>query len=73
MIPMNKNFHEFMNPPEPPYTGAYVQADKKTNVPWVCCPHCGSKNFPIREDTVIRNLPWKCKSTKCKKEFEVNI
>lgn len=66
-------FREFMNAPERPTAEGYIGRDRKTNEPCVCCPHCGAKNFVIRKSTVIRNLPWRCKSSKCRKEFEVNV
>lgn len=36
-----------------------------TPLMWLKCPECGSKLLPIREDTTIKNLAYKCKH--CKK------
>lgn len=41
------------------------------NRPWYCCPHCGKALFPVRGDTLVRNLPFRCKA--CKHDLEVNI
>lgn len=41
------------------------------NRPWYCCPHCGKALFPIRADTKIQNMPFRCKA--CKHDLEVNI
>lgn len=38
---------------------------------WYCCPHCGKALFPVRPDTQIRNLQFRCKA--CKHDIEVNI
>ena len=39
--------------------------------PWYCCPHCGKALFPVRADTKIQNMPFRCKA--CKHDLEVNI
>lgn len=66
-------FEHFMNASLPHNGQAYIQRDYKTGIDWVCCPYCGRKNFQITEKTKISNLSYPCKSTKCKKIFEVNI
>lgn len=38
---------------------------------WYCCPHCGKALFPVRADTKINNMPFRCKA--CKHDLEVNI
>ncbi len=38
---------------------------------WYCCPHCGKALFPVRTDTAIKNLQFRCKA--CKHDIEVNI
>ena len=68
-----ENFEDYMNAPLPHNNQGYVQKDYKTGILWVCCPHCGKRNFSITEETKIHKLPWKCKASKCRKEFEVNI
>lgn len=67
------NFEDYMNAPLPHNNQGYVQNDYKTGILWECCPHCGKRNFSITEETRIHKLPWKCKSSSCKKEFEVNV
>ena len=67
------NFEDCMNAPLPHNNQGYVQRDYKTEALWVCCPHCGKRNFSITEKTRIYKLPWKCKASKCRKEFEVKV
>lgn len=38
---------------------------------WYCCPHCGKKLFPIKENTRIEHLIYRCKA--CKHNIEVNV
>lgn len=38
---------------------------------WYCCPHCGKALFPVRPDTKVQNMPFRCKA--CKNDIEVNI
>ena len=66
-------FERFMQPPLPHNNQGYVQRDYKTRILWVHCPFCSKKNFVITEETKIHKLPWKCKGSSCKKEFEVNV
>lgn len=70
---IDSDFSEYMNAPLPHNNQGYVQRDYKTGIDWVCCPYCGKRNFSITEKTRIHKLPWKCKGSSCKKEFEVNI
>ena len=70
---MDKNFSEYINAPLPHNNQGYVQMDYKTGILWVSCPHCGKRNFSITEETRIHKLPWKCKASKCRKDFEVNV
>lgn len=67
------NFEDCMNAPLPHNNQGYVQRDYKTGVLWVHCCHCGKKQFSITDETKIAKLPWKCKASNCRKEFEVNI
>lgn len=66
-------FERFMNVPLHHNNQGYVQRDYKTGILWVHCCHCGKKQFSITEETKIHKLPWKCKGSSCKKEFEVNV
>ena len=68
-----EDFSKYMNAPVPHDNQAYVQKDYKSCVLWVCCPHCGKHNFSITEETRITKLPWKCKASGCRKEFEINV
>lgn len=38
---------------------------------WYCCPHCHKLLFPLREDTHIEHMPFRCKA--CKHDIEVNV
>ena len=67
------NFEDYMNAPVPHNGQAYIQRDYKTGIDWVCCPHCSKKSFMITDETRIHKLPWKCKGSNCRKEFEVNV
>ena len=68
-----ENFEDYMNAPLPHNNQGYVQRDYKTGILWECCPHCRKRNFSITEETKIHKLPWKCKGSSCKREFEVNV
>lgn len=70
---VDEDFSEYMNAPLPHNNQGYVQRDYKTGILWECCPYCGKRNFSITEETRIHKLPWKCKASKCRKEFEVNV
>lgn len=45
----------------------------KDGKPWVACPYCKKRAFPITEKTKIKNLMYKCKDNKCKQLFLVNV
>lgn len=70
---VDEDFSDYMNAPLPHNNQGYVQKDYKTGILWECCPHCGKRNFSITEETRIHKLPWKCKASNCRKEFEVNV
>lgn len=38
---------------------------------WYYCPRCGKRLFPVYKGTVVRKLPYKCRS--CRRSIEVNI
>lgn len=67
-----QDFSKMMNPPLPHDGKSYISYGKD-NKAYVSCGHCGKKQFPIEKNTVIRNLPWRCKSSKCKRIFTVNV
>lgn len=70
---VDEDFSDYMNAPLPHNNQGYVQRDYKTGVLWVHCCHCGKKQFSITDETKIAKLPWKCKASGCRKEFEVNV
>lgn len=50
--------------------------DEKTikvakTVEWYKCPHCRKPLFPIRKDTRIEHMIFRCKA--CKHDIEVNV
>ena len=51
---------------------AYIKLDDNGN-PWVACPYCNKRVFPITKSTKIENLLYKCKRSDCRKTFLVNI
>ena len=70
---MGTDFSDYMNEPMPHNGQAYIQRDYKTGKLWVHCCYCGKKQFCITDETKIHKLPWKCKGSNCRKEFEVNV
>lgn len=46
---------------------------KVENDLWVVCPYCYKKLIKLLPDTKIHNMPYKCKGSKCQKEFLVNV
>lgn len=38
---------------------------------WFRCPHCSKALFPVRADTRIEHMPYRCKA--CKHDIEVNV
>ena len=40
---------------------------------WVCCPYCGKHAFYVWDNTMIDNLPFRCKGSNCKKEFTIYV
>ena len=63
----------FMNEPVDNHGIAYAQYDYKTRKDYIHCPYCGKKQISVSESTRIKYLTWKCKNSKCKMEFEVNV
>lgn len=62
----------YMNPPELPDGQAYISYDKN-NSPWVTCPWCGKRQFPLSKGAVIKGQVFKCKGSNCKQKFMVNL
>lgn len=51
---------------------AYITSDN-IGRRWVTCPICKKRNFLIHSDTKIVNLTFKCKNSRCKQIFMVNV
>lgn len=61
-----------MNPPENGWDGtADIKAFPDGNR-WAVCPYCRKKAVKILPDTKIRNMPYRCRGSNCRKEFIVN-
>lgn len=60
------------NKPELPDRQAYISYDKN-NSPWITCPRCGKRAFPLTKGAVIKGQMFKCKGSSCKREFLVNV
>lgn len=67
-----QDFSKMMNLPLPHNGQAYISYDKNNQL-FITCPHCGKRQFPVEQDTVIRNMSWKCKASACKKHMIVNV
>jgi len=48
------------------------EADKKIKKYWIQCPYCGKRQFPIGQNTKIRNLLYQCKGSSCKRHFLID-
>ena len=66
------SFSNYMNPPESHNGQAYIQRDYKTGKEWICCPHCGKRQFPLSDGAEIKNQEFQCKGSNCKKIFRVD-
>lgn len=67
------DFEKAMNPPEEGFDG---QADIKVfpdGSRWAICPYCHKKAIKILPVTKISMLMFKCKNSKCKKRFFINV
>lgn len=67
------DFSKNMNPPEPGWDGIADVKIFPDLSQWVVCPFCGKKAIKILPDTKIHKMPYKCKGSKCRKEFLVNV
>lgn len=63
----------YMNPPKPNGGQAYVEHDFRTGMDWACCPECGKRALMLLPETRIRGLPFRCRNSKCKFDFMVNV
>ena len=44
---------------------------RNANKRWYHCPYCDKALFPLRENTRIEHMPFRCKA--CKHDIEVNV
>lgn len=66
-------FGKYINLPEDGWDGVADVKIFPDLSEWVVCPFCGKKAIKILPDTKIHKMPYKCKGSKCKKEFLVNV
>lgn len=70
---IDSDFSGHMNKPLPHNNQGYVQRDYKTGKDFIHCPLCGKKQFILTPGAHITGQRFKCKGSKCKQIFEVNI
>lgn len=51
---------------------AFIKLDSNGK-PWVACPYCEKRIFPVSRSTKIENLVFRCKNSNCSQDFEVDI
>ena len=66
-------FRHCMNPPEDGFDGTATVKIFPDNSSWAVCPWCGKKAVKILPETRILKMPYKCKNSKCRKEFIVHV
>lgn len=66
-------FSKCMNHPEDKWDGVAELKIFSDLSQWVVCPFCGKKAIKVLPDTKIHKMPYKCKGSKCQKEFLVNV
>ena len=66
-------FQRCMNPPESGFNGIADARIFPDGNRWVVCPWCGKKAVKILPETRILKMPYKCKNSKCRKEFIVHV
>ena len=67
------DFQEHMNPPEGGFNGIAVVKSFSDGSQWAVCPWCGKKAVKILPETRIYKMPYKCKNSKCRREFTVHV
>lgn len=67
------DFQEHMNPPEDGFDGISTVKIFPDSSRWAVCPWCGKKAVKILPETRILKMPYKCKNSKCRKEFIVHV
>lgn len=66
-------FRSCMNPPGDGFDGTATVKIFPDSSRWVVCPWCGKKAVKILPETRILKMPYKCKNSKCQKEFIVHV
>lgn len=66
-------FARCMNPPEEGFDGQAIIKIDRTGQKWVYCPYCDKKHFPVNDGAKIKNMRYKCRNSKCKETFTVNV
>lgn len=66
-------FRHCMNPPEDEFDGIAAVKIFPDSSRWAVCPWCGKKAVKILPETRILKMPYKCKNSKCRKEFIVHV
>lgn len=66
-------FQRCMNPPESVFDGIAGVRTFPDGNRWIVCPWCGKKVIKVLPETRIFKMPYKCKNSKCRKEFTVHI
>lgn len=67
------DFQEHMNLPEDEFDGIAAVKIFPDSSRWAVCPWCGKKAVKILPETRILKMPYKCKNSKCRKEFIVHV
>ncbi|WP_243109969.1 hypothetical protein [Clostridium sp. E02] len=67
------NFSKLMNLPEDGFDGQAEIRVLPDESRWAACPYCGKKAVKILLETRIHMMPYKCKNSKCQRDFIVNV
>lgn len=51
---------------------ATIEKDKVGTI-WAVCPYCGKKAIPLHQESRLYKVPWKCRNTRCKKDFYIFV
>jgi len=66
-------FEKCMNPPKDGFDGVADIKIFPDGSRWAVCPYCQKKALKILPETKIHMMPYKCRNSKCKMEFIVNV
>lgn len=67
------NFSRSMNSSEDGFEGQAEIRVLPDESRWAVCPYCGKKAVKILPETRIHMMPYKCKNSKCQRDFIVNV